>query len=71
MVDKYTTSQGDFMITETAPIFYSVRVNGITLNSNIPSRQLAEMAILNLPVEQRALAEIVQTTTDGKVVLFG
>jgi hypothetical protein len=29
------------------------------------------MAILNLPVEQRALAEIVQTTTDGKVVLFG
>lgn len=59
------------MITETAPVLYSIRVNGITLNSNIPSRQLAEMAILNLPVEQRALAEIVQTTTDGKVVLFG
>lgn len=59
------------MITEASPVLYSIRVNGITINANIPSRQLAEVAILNLPVEQRALAEIIQTTTDGKVVLFG
>ena len=59
------------MITETAPMLYSVRVNGITVSANLPSRQLAEAAILNLPVDQRALAEVVPTTADGKVVLFG
>ena len=59
------------MITEAPPILYSVRVNGITVCSNMPSRTLAEAAILNLPADQRAIAEVVPTTADGKVVLFG
>ena len=59
------------MITETTPIMFSVRVNGTTVCTNLPSRQLAEAAIFNLPPDQRPLAEIVQLTPDGKVVLFG
>ena len=59
------------MITEATPILYSVRVNGVTVCANVPSRVLAEAAVLNLPVDQRAIAEIVPTTADGKVVLFG
>jgi hypothetical protein len=59
------------MITETTPMLYSVRVNGVTVCANMPSRSLAEAAILNLPLDQRAIAEVVPTTAEGKVVLFG
>jgi hypothetical protein len=59
------------MITENLPTVYSVKVNGVVVCSNVPSRQLAEAAVMNLPPEQRIIAEIVTMTGDGKVVLFG
>ena len=59
------------MLTEVAPTFYAVKVNGIVVVPNLPSRQLAEAAIFNLPPEQRSVAEIVTLTSDGKMVLFG
>lgn len=59
------------MITEVAPTLWSVIVNGRTIASNLPSRVLAEAAMMSLPPEQRASAQIVPVTQDGKTVLFG
>lgn len=59
------------MIIETPTTLYTVRVNGITIYANAPSRQIAEAAVAGLPADQRALAEIIPTTADGKQVLFG
>ena len=59
------------MITEVSPTFFAIRINGKVTMSNIPSRQLAESMVFNLPNEQRVLAEIVPVTSEGKTVLFG
>lgn len=59
------------MLTEVAPTFYAIKVNGVIVVQSLPSRQLAEAALFNLPPDQRALAEIVTLTSDGKTVLFG
>lgn len=59
------------MLTEINQTQYAIRVNGRVVASNLPSRQLAEATLLNLPPEQRALAEIVPMTAEGKQVLFG
>lgn len=59
------------MLTEIGQTLYAIRVNGQIVASNLPSRQLAEATLLNLPAEQRALAEIVPVTPEGKTVLFG
>lgn len=59
------------MLTEIDQTLYAIRVNGQTLFTNLPSRQLAEAQLLILPQEQRALAEIVPITSGGKQVLFG
>jgi hypothetical protein len=59
------------MLTEVSPTFFMVRVQGRTVASNLPSRQLAEATLFNLPPDQRAIAEIIPVTADGKAVLFG
>lgn len=59
------------MLTEVAVTKYAIKVNGQTLIPNIPSRSIAEATLYNLPQEQRALAEIVAITSDGKQALFG
>jgi uncharacterized protein YbaA (DUF1428 family) len=59
------------MLTEVAPTFYAVKVNGVIISSNLPSRQVAEAVMYNLPADQRPLAEVVIMTSDGKTVLFG
>jgi hypothetical protein len=59
------------MLTEINQSLFAVRVNGRTIATNLPSRQLAEATLLTLPQHERALAEIVSITSDGKTVLFG
>ena len=59
------------MLTEINTTLYAIRVNGATVVANIPSRPLAEATLFNLPPEQRAIAEIVTVTQDGKSLLLG
>lgn len=59
------------MLTEVQQTLFSIRVNGRVVASNLPSRQLAEAQLLTLPAEQRALAEIVPVTADGRSLLLG
>lgn len=59
------------MLTEVNSTMYSVVVQGRVVSTNIPSRTLAEATIFTLPPDQRAVAEIVPVTSDGKQVLFG
>jgi hypothetical protein len=59
------------MLTEVSNTQFNVIVQGKVIATNIPSKQLADMFIMNLPVDQRALAEAVPVTADGKTVLFG
>lgn len=59
------------MLTEVAPTTWQVRVQGRVVAANVQSKPLAEHIVMSLPPEQRHLAEIVPTTSDGKTVLFG
>lgn len=59
------------MLTEVNQTQFTVKVAGRTIQSNIPSRQLAEAYVLTLPQDQRAVAEIVPVTSEGKTILFG
>jgi hypothetical protein len=59
------------MLTEVDVVLYAIKINGQTIIPNIPSRMLAEAALFNLPASQRALAEIVTVTSDGRSVLLG
>jgi hypothetical protein len=59
------------MLTEIGQTLYAIRINGRTIVPNLQSRQLAEATLLNLPADQRAIAEIVPITPEGKTVLFG
>lgn len=59
------------MLTEVNSTVYSVVVQGRTIATNIPSLGLAEATVFSLSAEDRALAEIIPTTTDGKQVLLG
>lgn len=60
------------MLTEnTPPLQYVVKVNGIIVSSNLPSKQLAENVVFGLPPEQRAVAVIEPTTATGQTLLFG
>lgn len=59
------------MLTEVSATQFNVIVQGKVVATSIPSKQLADMFIMNLPADQRALAEAVPVTTDGKTVLFG
>lgn len=59
------------MLTEVAPTVWAVKVNGQIVISNLQSQRLAENAIFTLPENQRAIAEVVPMTTDGKAMLFG
>lgn len=59
------------MLTEVNSTLYAVVVQGRTIATNIPSRGLAEATIFQLPADQRAVAEIVPVTQEGKTILFG
>lgn len=59
------------MLTEVNTTQFNVVIQGRVVATNIPSRQLADAFIMQLPADQRALAEAVPVTTDGKTVLFG
>lgn len=59
------------MLAEVQPTLFQVRVAGRVIANNLPSRQLAEATIFTLPVDQRALAEIVPVTNDGRSILLG
>lgn len=59
------------MLTEVGPTLYAIKVNGKIVVPNIPSRSLAEATLFNLPADQRAIAEIVTVTSDGKSLLLG
>lgn len=59
------------MLTEINTTLYAIKVNGHVMVSNIPSRELAEATLFNMTPEQRALAEIVPVTPDGRSLLLG
>lgn len=59
------------MLTEVIPTMYTVKVSGKIIGSNIPSRQLAESMVFQLPADQRAVAQIIPTTPEGKTILLG
>lgn len=59
------------MLTEINQPLFAVYVNGKLVATNLPSRMMAEAAIMNLPNDQRYLAEIRPVGPDGKQVLFG
>lgn len=59
------------MLTEVSPVLYNVLVQGRVVIPNLPSRSIAEGQVFNLPPDQRALAEIVPVTADGRQMLLG
>lgn len=59
------------MLTEINTTLYAIKVNGHVIVANIPSRELAEATLFNMAPEQRALAEIVPVTHDGRSLLLG
>jgi len=60
------------IITDNMDVVYFVgRINGQEVTTRFNDRMMAEMAINNLPEEQKLLAEVVPVTTDGKQVLLG
>lgn len=59
------------MLTEVDSTKYSIVVQGRVVSTNLATRNLAEAVILTLPADQRAIAEIVPVTAEGKQVLFG
>jgi len=59
------------MLTEINQTFFAVYVNGRVIATNIPSRTLAEATLMNLPADQRQIAEIRPMSSDGKQVLLG
>lgn len=59
------------MLVEVQPTLFAIRVAGRVIASNIPSRPLAEAQLYSLPADQRALAEIVPVTPDGRSILLG
>lgn len=64
-------NKGNLMLTEVAPTVWAVVVNGRTVASNLPSRTLAEAAVMNLSPDQRASAQIVPMTQQGQSILLG
>lgn len=50
---------------------YVVKVQGRVVSAPQASRNLAEAFILNLPVDQRSLAEVVPVSDQGKELLLG
>lgn len=59
------------MLTEVNSTQYKVVVEGRVVANNVPSYQLAEATVFSLPADQRAVAQIVPITPEGKTVLFG
>lgn len=59
------------MLTEINQTFFAVYVGGRVVATNIPSRMLAEATLMNLPQDQRQLAEIRPMSSDGRQVLLG
>lgn len=59
------------MLTEIETTLWAVRINGQIVATNLPSRQVAEHTLLNLPADKQMVAEIVPMTPQGKTVLFG
>ena len=56
---------------EVNTVEYVLKVNGVAVSGTFTDKMACEMAKLNLPEEQRMLAEVVPVTSDGKQVLFG
>ncbi len=52
-------------------VMYVVKVNGIEKSVRFSDRIMAEMAIKDLPEDQRMLAEVMPVTQDGKQLLLG
>ena len=59
------------LITEELPMKYLVVVNGTPISNPQASRSLAEAIVLQLPADQRMVAEIRSVTTDGRQLLLG
>lgn len=59
------------MLTEINTTLFAIKVNGHVVVANIPSRELAEATLFTMSPEQRALAEIVSVTPDGRSLLLG
>lgn len=59
------------MLTEVSTTSYAIKVNGRIVVSNIPSRQIAEATLFGMAPDQRAVAEIVTLTPEGKSLLLG
>lgn len=59
------------ILTDGEVVRYVVRVNGQERSERFDNAMLAEMAKHNLSPEERAVAEVVPVTADGKQVLLG
>lgn len=59
------------LITEQNPVKFAVIVNGVQVGPAQPTKSLAEAIILNLPPDQRFLAEIKPVTASGAELLLG
>lgn len=59
------------LITEQQPIKYVVFVGGMAVSGPLPSRQLAEATIFQLPKEQQTIAEVRVVNSTGAELLLG
>ena len=59
------------MLTEVSTTSYAIKVRGQIVVSNIPSIHIAEATLFGMAPDQRAIAEIVTMTPDGKSLLLG
>lgn len=59
------------ILTEQTPTQYVVIVNGHRISMPQSTRSMAEAILLQLPEQQRMVAEIQQITPTGQQVLFG
>lgn len=50
---------------------YVVKVNGVEVSPHFQTPQLAEMQMMQLNEDQRAIAEVVPVTTSGDTLLLG
>lgn len=59
------------MLVNSEQTYYAVKMNGKIITLPVGDRLAAEQAKLNLPEDQRMIAEVVTVTADGQELLLG
>ena len=61
----------NILIDDENTLRYVVMVNGVEVSPRFQTPQLAEMQLINLTEDQKAIAEVVPVTEGGAKLLLG